>query len=250
MNNNLNKIVTPVAIVVAGGLIALAVYLSGTGTLSSNKAGSAKDIINSALKPEQPEPVVEPVRQTDHVRGSRDAKVTIVEYSDTECPFCKRFHSTLKEIMAQYEATGNVAWVYRHFPLDMHKQAPKEAEATECAAEIGGPDAFWNYVDMIYENTQGNDSLDLALLPTFAERLNLDKAAFMTCLDSGKYAAKIQEEKAKGYEAGARGTPHTVIIVKTGNKTEIVPLVDANGSGLGALPTAALKSIVDRLLSS
>lgn len=244
----MNKIVTPIAIVIAGVLIAGAVYFSGTGPAATGQ--SAKDIVNSALEPQKPDVTVEPVRPTDHIRGSKDAKITIVEYSDTECPFCKRFHSSLKEIMAEHEASGKVAWVYRHFPLDMHKKAPKEAEATECAAEVGGPDAFWKYIDMVFEETQGNDSLDLALLPVFAERLNLDKTAFNTCLDSGKYATKIQEEKAKGFAAGARGTPHTVLFVNTGGKIETIPLVDAEGNGLGALPTTALKSIVDRLLSS
>lgn len=249
--NESNKLVVPVSIIIAGALIAVGIYFSGQGGMSdkANKGG-ARGIIEDTLgNPDQPEVTVLPVTSADHIRGSMDAKIKIVEYSDTECPFCKRYHGTLKQIFDEYGASNKVAWVYRHFPLDMHKKAPKEAEATECAKEIGGADAFWKYIDLVYATTNGNDSLDHALLPKFAEQIGIDVAAFNTCLNSGKYAAKIQEAKTAGFNAGARGTPYTVLIVQNGRKTETVPLVDGDGNGLGALQYPALKKIIERLLA-
>jgi protein-disulfide isomerase len=245
--NNSNKIIVPISIMVAGGLIALAVYFSGPSLAKQNR----QDLLDSALKPQKPEIVVAPITSNDYIRGSRDAKLTVIEYSDTECPFCKRFHNTMKSIMAEYGTSSDkVAWVYRHFPLAMHKQAPKQAEAMECAGEIGGQEAFWDYADMIYDETPGNDGLDMSLLPVFAERINIDREAFQTCLDSGKYATKIKEAVESGIKAGANGTPYNVIILKTGNKTEQIPLVDKDGNSLGALPESAMRTIIERLLSS
>ncbi len=115
-----------------------------------------------------------PVSTTDHIRGSANAKVVIVEYSDTECPFCKNFHSTMKQIMAKYEADGSVAWVYRHSPLaQLHPKAEHEAQALECAFEQGGNDKFWAYTDRIYEVTTSNNTLDVLQLPAIASFVGL-----------------------------------------------------------------------------
>lgn len=251
MNGETNKLIVPISIIVAGALIALGIYFSGQGNTDGGKVkkGGVQGIIEDTLgEPDKPEIVVKPVTAADHIRGSIDAKVKIVEYSDTECPFCKRYHGTLKQIFDEYGG-DKVAWVYRHFPLDMHKKAPKEAEATECANEVGGKEAFWKYIDLLYATTNGNDSLDLAELPKMAEKIGLDVNAFNTCLNSGKYAAKINEAKTDGFNAGARGTPYTVLIVQNGRKTETVPLVDSEGNGLGALQYPALKKIIDKLLA-
>ncbi len=241
----IQKLAVPFAIIVAGGLIALAIYYTNTNPAGTKTAGNVADIAKNANAPQTE---VAPITSADHLLGSKDAQVTIIDYSDTECPFCKRFHNTLKQIFAEYGASGKVAWVYRHFPLDFHKKAPKEAEATECAAELGGNKVFWDYIGLIYETTTSNDSLDPAMLYTLAPKAGLDKAAFTKCLDSGKYAAKISEAKNAGLKAGARGTPYTVLIVKKGSKTETIPLVDDNGQGLGALPYTSLKAIVDSFL--
>lgn len=245
-----NKLIVPISIIIAGALIAVGIYFSGQGGTKKQANNSAKGVIEETIgKDDAPEIEVKPVTSADHIRGSLDAKIKIVEYSDIECPFCKRYHSTLKQVFDEYGASNKVAWVYRHFPLDMHKNAPKEAEATECANELGGKEAFWKYVDEIYSRTNGNDSLDLAELPKIASTVGLNVAAFNTCLNSGKYAAKIEADKTAGFNAGARGTPYTVLIVQNGKKEEIVPLVDANGNGLGALQYPALKKILDRLLT-
>jgi protein-disulfide isomerase len=247
------KFIVPVAIVIAGGLIAAAVYFSNGQPATKAAVGGtdlaalAKGTTGAGVLPEI---TVAPISNVDHLQGSKEAKVTIIEYSDTECPFCKRYHDTLKRIFAEYGAGNKVAWVYRHFPLDMHKKAPKEAEALECANELGGNEVFWKYTDIIYTNTPSNDGLDHNKLYEFAATAGLDKNAFKTCLDSGKYADKIAAAKTAGYDAGARGTPYTVFLVKTGNKVETIPLVGNDGRGLGAVPYEGLKSIVEKFLNS
>ncbi len=91
-----------------------------------------------------------PINAQDHVLGASTAPITIIEYSDLECPFCIRFHTTQETIMKEY--AGKIKWVHRHFPLDFHPDAKPYAYAAECAAEIGGNDAFWKMIDYIFKN--------------------------------------------------------------------------------------------------
>jgi len=186
---------------------------------------------------------VKPVNSEDHIRGNPNAAVKVVEFSDFECPFCKRFHATLKQLMDEYGKDGKVAWVYRHFPLDeLHSKARKEAQAAECANELGGNKAFWAYADRMFEVTPSNDRLDLALLPQIAQEIGLDRAKFEACLEGdargGKYAAHIEAEHQDASASGGTGTPYTVVI---GPKGQIFPIN-------GAQPYAAIKSIIDAAL--
>lgn len=190
----------------------------------------------------QPEPEdlssrVAPVGKDDHIRGDKDAPVKIVEFSDLECPFCKRFHPTMKQVVDEYK--GKVAWIYRHFPLDgLHSKARKEAEASECAAELGGNDKFWAYIDRVYERTPSNNGLDLTLLPQIAEDIGLNKAKFEECLSSGRTAARVAKDSADAVASGGQGTPYSVIITKDG-KTYPVG---------GALPFESIKAAIDQLV--
>ncbi len=121
--------------------------------------------IDEVLKNEQ-EPLevkIRPVSESDHILGNIDAKIIIVEYSDLECPFCKVFHSTMHQVVKEY--SGEVAWVYRHFPIvGLHPKAFREAEATECAWEQGGNEVFWKYTDKLFEVTPSNNGLEESLL--------------------------------------------------------------------------------------
>ncbi len=177
----------------------------------------------------------------DHIAGNPDADITLVEYSDFECPFCKRFHPTVKKLI---ENNGDkVNWVYRHFPLAFHNPGAKtQAEASECAAEIGGNDAFWRYSDLIYSRTRSNGNgfpLD-GLVPLAAE-IGLDTDAFKACLDSGRMAARVSEDYDDGVKAGITGTPGVIIVNrKTG---QVIPMA-------GAVPVQQLQAAVDRLAAS
>lgn len=190
----------------------------------------------------QPPPVAEKIRgiqKDDHVRGNPNAPLVIVEFSDTECPFCKQFHTTMKQVMTTYGADGKVAWVYRNFPLpQLHPKAPHEAEALECAGALGGNDVFWKYTDKIYEVTPSNNGLDPAQLTVIAGQIGLDKAAFTKCLDSGKYKARVDKDSNEAMAAGGQGTPHSIILYAG----EQVPIE-------GAQPFEVLKNMIDTLLA-
>ena len=176
------------------------------------------------------------VTDADHIRGGKDAKVTIVEYSDLECPFCKRFHPTMKQVVATYG--DKVKWVYRHFPLDsLHPKTRNEAHATECAAEQGGNDAFWKYTDRIYEITPSNNGLDPAQLPQIAKEIGLDVKKFEECQKSNKFTKKIQEQSNDAVAAGGQGTPYSVILAGD----QKIPMN-------GALPFEQIKPVLDSLL--
>lgn len=227
----------PVAIVVAGALIAGALYFGGGGTPAP--AGVGDEPVAFVDDEAQVTGAVvgdmRPVTDEDHIRGAANAKVTVVEYSDMECPFCKRFHPTMQQLVDEYP--DDVRWVYRHFPLEqLHSQAQKEAEATECAAEQG---KFWEMTDLIYEITPSNDGLDLDQLPVFAGQAGVPNIQqFKECLESGKYTDKVEADLADATAAGGQGTPYSVIIGPDGSK---LPLS-------GAQPYASVKAAVERLL--
>lgn len=181
---------------------------------------------------------VKPVSKDDHIRGDKNAKVTLIEYSDLECPFCARFHPTAKQLLDEYK--GKVNWVYRHFPLSFHANAQKEAEASECAAELGGSDAYWKYVDAIFERTTSNGTgFALDKLAPLAKEIGLDEKKFKDCLDGGKMTARIQKDFSDGQSAGVDGTPGSILLTKSG-KSALIP---------GAVPYDTLKSQLDQLLA-
>jgi len=153
----------------------------------------------------------------DHIYGNPDAPLSLVEYSDFECPFCKRFHPTAQKIVATYG--GKVNWIYRHFPLESHNPgAQQEAEASECAAELGGNDAFWRYADLIYARTRSNGKgFPLEKLVPLAGEIGLDEVRFKDCLESGRMAARVREDLADGQRIGIDGTPGNILLKhKTG----------------------------------
>lgn len=175
----------------------------------------------------------------DHWKNNTNARYVWVEYSDLECPFCKKIHPDLVKLLGENKDT--VAWVYRHFPLPFHQNAQKEAEATECAYEQGGDEKFWDFADKIYERTTSNGTgFALDALTPLATEIGLDADKFKTCLDSNKYAQKVKDQQNEGSSAGVQATPTGVIYdMKTGKNL----LVE------GALPYDSLKQQLDTFIS-
>ena len=173
-----------------------------------------------------PLPLVGKPNSQDHWRGNTNARYVWVEYSDLECPFCKRIHPDLVKLTSE---NPDIAWVFRHYPLPFHPKAQKSAEAVECAQELGGTEAFWKMNDAIFEKMP---DLELTQLSDVASEIGLDSAAFQQCVDSGKFANKVKSEQEEGTKAGVQATPTGVIYdMKTG-KTKLVE---------GALPYESLK---------
>lgn len=143
----------------------------------------------------------------DHVYGNPAAPISLIEYSDFECPFCKRFHPTAKRLVD--ESGGRINWVYRHFPLGFHNPAAqREAEAAECVAELGGNDDFWKYADALFSATASNGSgVSEARMIVLAKKLGLNGEAFQHCIKSGRHTARIQADIEEGRAVGVSGTP-------------------------------------------
>ena len=210
----------------------------GSGTPPAAQPTPSNPTANDPSTPPTPPTAIQitPVGDADHIRGDKNAKVSIIEFSDTECPFCKRFHITMKQVMAEYD--GKVNWVYRHFPLDsLHSKARNEAHATECAASLGGTDAYWKYLDRIFEITPSNDGLDPAELPKIAQQVGLDVKKFNDCQKAKTFAGKIQEQENQAIAAGGQGTPYSVIV----SGDQKIPIN-------GALPFEQIKPVLDSLL--
>lgn len=227
-----NKFAVPGAIVAGALIIAVAVIYGGEikEKLQLKNALEVQERTENA----NAAPTADvPISSADHMRGNISAPITIVEYSDLECPFCKVFHATMKQVLAEYG--DEVRWVYKHFPIDSrHSKADKEAEAAECAGELGGNDAFWAYIDKVFEITPSNNGLDLALLPAIAQDLGLDRGKFESCLSSGKYAQFVEAQFQEGMGLGVDGTPGSFV----------------NGERVrGAIPFESLKGIIDAKLA-
>lgn len=204
----------PLAITFAGILIAGAIIFSDTAKpkIVAEQRGQVPTREQVGADTTDAPVDILALRADDHILGNPKANVVIIEWSDTECPFCKRFHETMNQVIDQYGKSGDVAWVYRHSPIDqLHPKARKEAEALECANEQGGNDAFWKYTNKLFEVTPGNNGLDVAMLPKIAEMVGLDSTKLMACVNSGKYTAHIQSDFENGANAGVRGTPFSII---------------------------------------
>ena len=178
-------------------------------------------------------------RQRDHIYGNPAAEISLIEYSDFECPYCKSFHTRVKPVVETYG--GRVNWVYRHFPLNIHNPgAQKQAEASECANELGGNEAFWKYADAIYARTKSNGKgFPINKLVPLAKEIGLDETEFQNCLKSGRYTERVQEDLAEGSRIGITGTPGNILL---NNETGEVKYLK------GAVPTKVLKANFSRML--
>lgn len=175
-----------------------------------------------AAEPKAPE-IVDLGDVKGQIMGNPDGEITIVEFSDFECPFCARATPTVDQIMEKYD---NVKLIYKHYPLPFHSNAKPAAMASECAGDQG---KFREYHDKLFENQK---ALDDASLKGYAEELGLDTEKFKECLDSKKYEKKVDEDMALGQKSGVSGTPTFFI----------------NGRKLvGAQPAAAFEQILDSI---
>ncbi|PIS42654.1 MAG: hypothetical protein COT24_02555 [Candidatus Kerfeldbacteria bacterium CG08_land_8_20_14_0_20_40_16] len=150
----------------------------------------------------------------DHIRGDQNASVTLVEFSDFQCPYCSRLEPTLSALLDEYK--GKIRLIYKHFPLtSIHDQAEPAAEASECAADQG---KFWEFHDALYDD---QSKLADGYYSELASQLGLNKSKFDDCLNSGKYKQKVADNSAEAQAAGAQGTPYTVVV---DSKGKTVPL--------------------------
>ena len=208
---------------------------STTPTIAAGDAKQAPSAGNAAPSAVTEKP--KPISAADHIRGNKNAKITLIEYSDLECPFCQKFHPVTLELLKTYG--DKIKLVFRHYPLPFHANAQKEAEASECIAELGGSDVFWKYIDTIFERTTATGTgFALEKLGPLAAELGVNQQQFQSCLDSGKYEKLVKDSIAEGQKAGVNGTPSTFVLDSKGNSQIVV----------GAQPIDAFKTIIDKSL--
>ncbi len=181
----------------------------------------------------------------DPVLGDKNAPVTIVEFSDYECPFCKRhFTETHPQLVKNYIDTGKAKLVFRDFPLSFHDpMATKEAVAANCAKEQGGDKKYFEFHDEIFKRTTSNgNGLDDTKIKSIATDLSLNIDTFNTCLSNKAMEDEVKKDITDGTAAGASGTP-TFLIGKTTNDGKV-----EGDLVVGAQPFAAFQAVIDPLL--
>lgn len=236
--NQPNQYLIPLAIVIAGAFVAGALYFSnlGSGNQFVTNTGNTQPVAQ-AQQPTGNTDAILPVTDADHIKGSPDAPVKIVVYSDFECPFCKRFHDTMNVVMDKYGDSGEVAWVFRQFPIEqLHPvKAQAVAVASECVAELGGNDAFWKFSDGYFDVTLTNNRTNIeTVIPQLVKEIGLNQSAFQTCFESGKYNERIKTDMDNAVETGGGGTPWSIVIGADGTTYPIN----------GAQPLAAVEQII------
>jgi len=245
-----NKLIVSIvvaALLIAGSLVFLGLRMGGGDTSSKsfdeqlaeyNKT-QEQAAANAQIEADQANAEnaknVPAITEDDNVLGKKDAEITIFEYSDFECPFCKRFYKTPAQLVKDNK--GKVNTVYRHFPLPFHNPlATKEALASECAADQG---KFWEYHDEIFERTNSNIGMEESELAVIAKDLKLNTTEFKACYDSEKHADKVNADMKGGEASGVTGTPGSII---KNNETGEVRFI------AGAYPIESLQSAIDELL--
>lgn len=203
-----NQKINPAQILLFIFLIALGAIIFNTEAKPSEKKSdyfsSIKYRYQWKVKPENTEP-------NDHRLGRANARIEIVEFSDTECPYCKVFHETMHKLIDHYD--GEIAWVYKHLPLgSLHQYAYNEALATECVEEFGGNIAFWQYIDAIFKETKSNDGLPPSMLLEIAKAIGIDENDFTNCMQNPDMRNEIDSNIAEVKSIEEKlGTPFSVI---------------------------------------
>ena len=213
------------SIIIAGLLIAVGVFMSdGSSEKTPDNNQDNGELTTEDLN-------IAPITENDHIKGELGADLTIVEYSDFQCPFCSRFHPTLQQVLTEYD--GDVRWVYKHFPLtQIHPEALPSAEASECAAEQAGSEGFWAYADALFEN---QTSLGSDLYESLASDMGLNISQFRNCMEDHKYRDKVQADQTLGVKNGVTGTPGAFV----------------NGQALkGAVPYEQVKALIEAELEN
>ncbi len=201
-DKNLIIAIVAAAVLISGSLIYLGSQLGGT---DARIAAGIEDYVKKQQQGQQaptPSGPVDVDEDGDPVKGDKNAPITIIEFSDYECPFCTRFVTdTLPQLEEKYISTGKVKLVYRDFPLSFHANARPAAMAAECVFNQGGDDAYYEMHDKIFENQR---SINNDNLKAWASEIGYD---ITTCLDNEETGEEVDADFADGQKAGVRGTP-------------------------------------------
>lgn len=147
----------------------------------------------------------------DQIYGNKEALINVVEYSDFECPYCRKIHPVLKRLVDDSE--GKINWVFRHFPLSMHKpNAQQEAEAAECAGHLAGYAGFWKFTDALFQQPRRGVQDRQSIINRAIALAELNKEDIMACLNSGQFKEKVENDEKEALSLGLQGTPANVLV--------------------------------------
>ncbi|NCS32174.1 thioredoxin domain-containing protein [bacterium] len=251
-----NNIGTPVAIVITGLMISLGLYFGLQGVPGLSNGGAVAGVVGGTGSAGTDTGVATPIPQPtqpsvttisvddDPVLGDPNAPVTVIEFSDYECPFCQRsYNDMLPLLKKEYIDTGLVKLVFRDFPLSFHEpKATEEAIAANCAREQGGDAMYFKYHDAIFDKTLSNGAGPSESLTQLATDLGLDPGAFDACLANNDYAAEVQKDVADGNAGFVGGTPTYYVGASTDSgeiEAEII---------VGAVPYTSIKPVIESYL--
>lgn len=204
---------TPLAIVIAGVFVGLGVFF-GLSYKDTPKEEVVKEYEVS-------------IKESDYIFGNKDADIVIVEYSDMECPFCKQFHVSMEQLVKEYP--NDVAWVYRHLPLEsIHPKARSLANASECVGSLGGDEAFYSFISSVFSGTPDK-------VQEYAKNTGINIDAYNTCVSQNTFDTKITASIDEAREYGIQGTPFSFIL-KDGEVIGTIP---------GAMPYESLKKMIE-----
>jgi protein-disulfide isomerase len=215
----------PIAIVLAGLIVATALYFVRVHQLVTKEAGDPS--------------IVRPVTPNDHLIGNPTAQVMVIEYGDIDSEYTKKFNAIMQQIMLEYGADGNVAWVFRHFPIiALHPDSAAHASAAECVSSLAGPESFWRFIDAIAAAAPGTNQFDPKDYGTILQGLNVSPEAFAQCVSKGTFEKRVQDDYTNAILSGGTGAPYIILTVK-GQRP--IPIS-------GALPYASMKSVLEEAL--
>lgn len=216
------ELLIPLAIVIAGLIVAVAVYVDRVHHIVQQGTGNPSAV--RAISPD------------DHIVGNPAAPVAIIEYADIDSTYTKQFQPTMEQLMAEYAAGGKVAWVFREFPLTMvHANSASDALAAECVASLSSSATFFQFIDAIQAAAPGSEEFNPAGYGAILNQLGVDQGKFVSCMTNGTYEKRIASDYDNALASGATGSPYVILIVHGQKPTAIS----------GAVPYASLKKIVD-----
>lgn len=221
-----NALLLPGAILLAGALLAVSIYVVRTGAVSEEPV---KDL--SLLRP---------LSLDEHILGSPDARVLVIEYADLDSPYAKQLQEVMTELMGEYGEDGRLAWVLRHFPVShIYPDSPTHAHAAECVAALGGEEAFWGFIEAMHAEAPGAVRFPPAGYAPLLPRFGITQEAFADCMADARYEGKVGADALNALEIGASGSPHTVILPRG-----VEPFTVS-----GSLPYEAMKAVIDEALT-
>jgi hypothetical protein len=242
---------TPAAIILASIILGASIISYAFINQNTVNNDTKKEKINEILNQDKYFTARE-FKENEYLMGNKKSDITLVVYNDFECPFCGKFQrETVEKLLEKYKNENRFSIVYRHFAQSYHEKAIPEINASFCVRENYGQESYINFIIDIYNNTNGNDGLDLSTLPKIAENSvkasnkktkDFNKEEFISCSNELKYKNLIDADYTDAIEAGLDGTPYSVLTFRDGDKNIIISKIS------GARDISYFEKIITELL--